>query len=301
MTASGLVKRYGSYTALNGVDFEISGGITGLLGANGAGKTTVLGMIIGLHRADDGALRVLGQDPWSAGAAVRERLGYSPEHHTLPPDVKASDFVRHIAELHGMPKEEANTRSSDALWLVGLGEERFRPMGTMSTGQRQRVKLAQAIAHDPQLILLDEPTDGLDPVQRDAMLELIKNVSTEFGIDVILSSHLLDEVEAICDGVVIIGEGVTLASGALDELRGTGATAVVMDIDGGDPEVEAVRAALANRGMVVSVLGRRLTVEGDDEAVFDVARDACVDAGVGISRLSRRRLSLEDVFLERLG
>ncbi len=301
VTASGLVKRYGSYTALNGVDFEISGGITGLLGANGAGKTTVLGMIIGLHRADDGALRVLGQDPWSAGAAVRERLGYSPEHHTLPPDVKASDFVRHIAELHGMPKEEANTRSSDALWLVGLGEERFRPMGTMSTGQRQRVKLAQAIAHDPQLILLDEPTDGLDPVQRDAMLELIKNVSTEFGIDVILSSHLLDEVEAICDGVVIIGEGVTLASGALDELRGTGATAVVMDIDGGDPEVEAVRAALANRGMVVSVLGRRLTVEGDDEAVFDVARDACVDAGVGISRLSRRRLSLEDVFLERLG
>ena len=295
------MKRYGSFTALNGVDLDIAHGITGLLGANGAGKTTILGMLIGLHHADAGTISVLGHDPWSAGAKVRERLGYAPEHHQLPADVRAADFVRHVAELHGLPKAEATTRASDALWLVGLGEERFRPMGTMSTGQRQRVKLAQAIAHDPDLIMLDEPTDGLDPVQRDVMLDLIKNVASEFSIDVILSSHLLDEVEAVCDNVTIIGEGVTIASGKLDELRDPASIGIVLDLDGSDAEATAVGTALQNTGFVVETNRTHLVIEGDDEAVFDAARDACAQAGVGIMRLQRRRLTLEDVFLERLG
>lgn len=301
MTARGLIKRYGSFTALNGVDLDIQSGITGLLGANGAGKTTVLGMVIGLHAPDGGTLEVLGHDPWSDGVRVRERLGYAPEHHLLPPDVRAADFVRHIAELHGLPRAEATTRSSDALWLVGLGEERFRPMGTMSTGQRQRVKLAQAIAHDPELVLLDEPTDGLDPVQRDAMLDLIKQIATDFSIDVILSSHLLDEVETVCDSVVIIGDGLTLAAGPLDELRGTDTIAVVIELDGSDEAVTGVASSLRSHGLVVSHEARRITVEGNDESVFDLVRDACAEARIGIVRLSRRRLSLEDVFLERLG
>lgn len=301
VTARGVVKRYGSFTALNGVDLDIAHGITGLLGANGAGKTTILGMLIGLHHADAGTISVLGHDPWSAGAKVRERLGYAPEHHQLPADVRAADFVRHVAELHGLPKAEATTRASDALWLVGLGEERFRPMGTMSTGQRQRVKLAQAIAHDPDLIMLDEPTDGLDPVQRDVMLDLIKNVASEFSIDVILSSHLLDEVEAVCDNVTIIGEGVTIASGKLDELRDPASIGIVLDLDGSDAEATAVGTALQNAGFVVETNRTHLVIEGDDEAVFDAARDACAQAGVGIMRLQRRRLTLEDVFLERLG
>lgn len=301
MTARGVVKRYGSYTALDGVDLDIAHGITGLLGANGAGKTTILGMLIGLHRADAGSISVLGHDPWSAGPKVRERLGYAPEHHQLPPDVRAADFVRHVAELHGLPKPEANTRASDALWLVGLGEERFRPMGTMSTGQRQRVKLAQAIAHDPELIMLDEPTDGLDPVQRDVMLNLIKSVAREFSIDVILSSHLLDEVEAVCDNVTIIGEGVTIASGTLDDLRDPDSIGVVLDVDADDAEAARLAADLQGRGFVVTVDRHRLVIEGDDEAVFDAARDACATAGLGITRLQRRRLTLEDVFLERLG
>lgn len=295
------MKRYGSYTALNGVDLDIAHGITGLLGANGAGKTTILGMLIGLHRADAGSISVLGHDPWSAGPKVRERLGYAPEHHQLPPDVRAADFVRHVAELHGLPKAEATTRSSDALWLVGLGEERFRPMGTMSTGQRQRVKLAQAISHDPDLIMLDEPTDGLDPVQRDTMLELIKSVASEFSIDVILSSHLLDEVEAVCDNVTIIGEGVTIASGTLDQLRDPDSIGVVVEIDAPDHQTAEIGTALRGLGFVVEIDRSRLVIQGDDERVFDAARDACVQAGVGIVRLQRRRLSLEDVFLERLG
>ena len=301
VTARGVVKRYGSYTALNGVDLDIARGITGLLGANGAGKTTILGMLIGLHRADAGSISVLGHDPWSAGPQVRERLGYAPEHHQLPPDVRAADFVRHVAELHGLPKAEATTRSSDALWLVGLGEERFRPMGTMSTGQRQRVKLAQAISHDPDLIMLDEPTDGLDPVQRDTMLELIKSVASEFSIDVILSSHLLDEVEAVCDNVTIIGEGVTIASGTLDQLRDPDSIGVIVEIDAPDHTATEIGMQLQGLGFVVEVDRSRLVIQGDDEGVFDAARDACAQAGVGIVRLQRRRLTLEDVFLDRLG
>ncbi|MEZ5225522.1 MAG: ATP-binding cassette domain-containing protein [Acidimicrobiales bacterium] len=133
VVAEHVAKSYRGHAALVDTTFTIESGVTGLLGANGAGKTTLLGMIIGLHPVTSGTLRVLGHDPWSDGSAVRERLGYAPEHHTLPPDVKAADFVRHVAELHGLPDDEAQTRASDALWLVGLGEERFRPMGTMST------------------------------------------------------------------------------------------------------------------------------------------------------------------------
>ncbi|MEM9566072.1 MAG: ABC transporter ATP-binding protein [Actinomycetota bacterium] len=296
VAADGVTKRYGSFTVLTGVNFIIGGGITGLLGANGTGKTTLLGMMLGLHQTDGGSLRVLGIDPYSAGAEVRARLGYAPEHHTLPPDVKASDFVRHVAELHGLPKREATTRASDALWLVGLGEERFRPLGTMSTGQRQRVKLAQAIAHDPSLVLLDEPTDGLDPVQRDDMLVLIRRVATEYGIDVVLSSHLLDEVQQICDGAVIIGDGRVLASGSLEELRGGGSDIVVELEDAAT--VQPVVAGLQARDIAVTVDGRLLVATGQDDRVFDIARDVCANAGAGITRLSRRRLSLEDVFLE---
>ncbi len=301
MTARGVAKSYGGHVALSGVDFDIEPGITGLLGANGAGKTTMLGMIIGLHPRDSGTLEVLGHDPWSDGVTVRERLGYAPEHHTLPPDVRAADFVRHVAELHGIPKAEATTRASDALWLVELGEERFRPMGTMSTGQRQRVKLAQAIAHDPGLVLLDEPTDGLDPVQRDVMLDLIKSVSTEYGINVILSSHLLAEVERICTGVVIIGDGRTIASGPIDQLRDPAARAVVVELDATEAEVEAVAADLRAAGVTVERDRRRLTMAGDDPATYDRVVAVAVARQVGIIRLGSSVSTLEDVFLGATG
>jgi len=299
--ARGVSKSYGKVDVLSSVDFDIIEGVTGLLGANGSGKTTLLGMILGLHPVSGGQLIVYGENPWTAGSDVRTLTGYAPEHHTLPPNLRADEFVRHVAELHGLPPAEATTRSSDALWLVGLGEERFRPMGTMSTGQRQRVKLAQAIAHDPKLILLDEPTDGLDPVQRDAMLDLIAEISANFGINVLLSSHLLDEVERICNGVVIIGEGRTLAAGPLDELRGSAAAGVQLELDAAGPQVEQVRGLLAADGFEVRAEGRRITIEGEEDRAFDAARDACVAAEAGIARLNRRRLTLEDVFLEQLG
>ena len=286
-------KRWGKTAALAGATFEIQDGVTGLLGANGAGKTTLLGLLLGLHRPDDGRLEVLGLDPSEAGPQVRERLGYAPEHDALPPDVKAHDLVRHMAEIHGLPTREAVARASDALWHVGLGEERFRPIGTMSTGQRQRVKLAAALAHDPALLLLDEPTNGLDPVQRESMLDLIRRIGSEFGIHVVLSSHLLEEVERVCDGVVILSGGRVVAQGDLDTLR-RGDTGLVVDLDGdGAPMAARLRAS----GLGVEQDGIHLVVQGAEDVAADAVRDAATALDVGIRRLQRRTATLEDVFL----
>jgi ABC-2 type transport system ATP-binding protein len=291
----GVGKRWGRTVALHRATCTIESGVTGLLGANGAGKTTLLGLILGLDVPDEGQLRVFGIDPSTAGPDVRALLGYAPEHHLLPPDVKAVDFVRHVAELHGLPPREATNRASDVLWQVGLGEERGRAMGTMSTGQRQRVKLAQALAHDPKLVLLDEPTDGLDPVQRDAMLELIHRIGHEFGITVLLSSHLLEEVERICDAAVILGGGQVVAAGTLQELRGDG-EGVTVELDG-DPElIHQTLTAIHGRGAQVRAEGRGYVITGDEQ-VFDVVRDVIARTGVGLRRLGRRTISLEEVFL----
>jgi ABC-2 type transport system ATP-binding protein len=295
----GLAKSWGATRVLDGVHFSIGRGVTGLLGSNGAGKTTLLGMVLGLHRPDAGRLEVLGLDPTQAGPEIRARIGYSPEHHMLPPDMRAHDLVRHIAEVHGLPKRAATTRASDALWQVGLGEERFRAIGTMSTGQRQRVKLAQALAHDPALLLLDEPTDGLDPVQRDDMLELIRRIGHDFGIDVVLSSHLLEEVERICDGVVILGGGRVVAAGLLDDLRGE-STGVVAHLES---DVDLVAAQLTGVGWDVIVEGDQLTVDvrGDVGLTLDAVRDAVANVGAPLRGLSPRRVSLEQIFLRELG
>ncbi len=294
LAAEGIAKRWGNTIALSEVTFSIPPGVTGLLGSNGAGKTTLLGMVLGLHRPDAGSLEVLGLDPAVAGPEVRQRLGYAPEHHNIPPDVRAHDFVRHLAEVHGLPRREATARASDALWMVGLGEERFRPMGTMSTGQRQRVKLAQALAHDPRLVLLDEPTDGLDPVQRDDMLALIGRVGRDLGIDVVLSSHLLDEVERICDNAVIIDDGRVVASGTITELVGdTGG--LVLDVDG---DAGSLVRALTEAGLVASAEGStvRVAAQGDTD-LLGITTDAVIRLDLGVRRLHSGRRSLEDVFL----
>jgi ABC-2 type transport system ATP-binding protein len=296
--ADGIAKRWGATTALDGASFTVGPGVTGLLGSNGAGKTTIFGMILGLHHPTEGTLSVLGLDPTSMGHEVRARVGYSPELHTLPEDMRAHDLVRHIAEVHGIPHREATARASDVLWQVGLGEERFRPVGTMSTGQRQRVKLAQAIAHDPALVLLDEPTDGLDPVQRDDMLALIRRVGTEFGINVLLSSHLLEEVERVCDATVILGGKRVVASGQIDDLKRHTEGMLIELVDGLDAVTVELRAA----GAMVELTGpERLLVQWPDhdpDALYDLVRDALTATGAGVRRLAPRRVSLEDVFLE---
>jgi ABC-2 type transport system ATP-binding protein len=289
--AEEVVKRYGATAALAGVTTSIGRGVTGLLGANGAGKTTLLGLLLGLDRPDAGSLRVLGLDPASAGPEVRALVGYSPEHRAVPPDMAAYDLVAHLAAVHGLPARAAATRASDALWHVGLGEERFRQIGTMSTGQVQRVKIAAALAHDPKLLLLDEPTDGLDPTQRDEVLALIRRIGADYGIDVVLSSHLLDEVERVCDSVVILGEGRVLAAGPLEQLRAR-VGGWVLEVDDG---TDRLAAALVAEGLTVTADAARLLVEGTDDP--HVLRDAVAGLGLGLVRLQRRRLRLEDVML----
>jgi ABC-2 type transport system ATP-binding protein len=295
--ARGVRKAWGATPVLEGVDLDVAGGVTGLLGSNGTGKTTLLGLLLGLHRPDAGTIEVLGVDPARAGHEVRAQVGYAPEHDVLAPETKAVDLVRHLTEVHGLPRREATARASDALWQVGLGEERLRPVGTMSTGQKQRVKIAAAVAHDPALVLLDEPTNGLDPVQRDEVLALISRIGGEFGVHVLLSSHLLEEVERVCDSVVILGGGRVIASGPLRDLRGSD-SGLVVDLDlppGGS--AAPVAEALAARGLTVTVEGARLAVaQGGDEAL-DAVRDVLADSGVGVRRLSARTATLSDVFL----
>lgn len=298
ISAAAVSKSWGPHSVFTDLTADIPPGVTGLLGSNGSGKTTLLGMLLGLHQPDSGGLTVLGQDPATAGPELRQIIGYSPEHHDLPVDVAAQDLVRHVAEIHGLPKREATTRSSDALWLVGLGEERARPIGTMSTGQRQRVKLAQAIAHGPSLVLLDEPTDGLDPVQRDDMLELIRRIGTDFGINVLLSSHLLEEVERIADNVVIISGGKAVASGPIASLRSGRGGLVVTVADG----AQELADALVDQGLDVDIVGQRLTVGADKDPseIADVVRDALATTEAPLRRLVPRQQSLEDLFLEEV-
>ncbi len=296
VVASGVTKRYRGTTALSALDVEIGKGITGLLGPNGAGKTTLIALVLGLRRRDAGSLSVLGHDPATSGIEVRARIGFAPEHHNLPPDVQAADLVRHLGELHGLPARAAIQRTNDVLWLVGLGEERFRPLGTMSTGQRQRVKLAGAIVHDPELVVLDEPTDGLDPLQREEMLALIRRVGTEFGMDIVVSSHHLEEVERICDAVVILGGGAVVRAGRIGELRGEEPTLVVTV----DELADELASTLLARGFAATVAGAAVSLASADGA-HDAIRDAVADLGIGISRLGPAERTLEDVYLEAAG
>ena len=299
VTVDAVTKRWGHLLALDDVTVAVPPGVTGLLGANGAGKTTLLGLVLGFHRPDAGTVKVLGRDPSTVGPEVRARVGYAPEHDALPPDVRAQDLVRHVAELHGIPRRHAVLRASEALGFVGLGEERFRDVGTLSGGQKQRVKVAQAIAHDPQLVLLDEPTNGLDPLQREEMLALLRRIGTELGIHVIISSHLMTEVERVCDAVVVLDAGRLAGAGSMAGVRTVGA-GVVVEVD---REAQALAALLVEHGMTARVVAPRtldVEVAADDATATDrilaTVRDNVATLGCGLRRMQPRTASLEEVF-----
>ncbi|HET9613347.1 MAG TPA: ABC transporter ATP-binding protein, partial [Candidatus Limnocylindrales bacterium] len=216
IATNALTKRYGeSVTALDGLTVEIEPGIVGLVGSNGAGKSTLIKILLGLIRATSGSATVFGLDVATRGIAIRELVGYMPEHDCLPTDMSATDVVSHLAQVSGLPRAAARERTAEVLRHVGLYEERYRAIGGYSSGMKQRVKLAQALVHDPRLLLLDEPTNGLDPAGRDEMLELIRRTGTEFGIAVIVASHLLGEIERVCDHLVAIEGGRLLRSAPL--------------------------------------------------------------------------------------
>ena len=291
--------QFPSTRALDSLDVSIPSGVTGLVGANGAGKTTLISLVLGLLTPTAGSINVLGLDPAHKGPELRAQIGYGPERNVFPDDLRAYDFVRHLAEVKGLPRDEARSRASDSLYLVGLGEERFRALGTMSTGQRQRVKLAQAIAADPRLIVLDEPTDGLDPVQRDEMLNIIVQVNRNFGIDVMLSSHVLEEVERVCDHVVALAEGKLIAQGSMVDLAGAsgGIELELVEIADRPRSVDDVAARLVAAGAGVRRNGTMLSVVGlSDDELFDLVARSVVDVGARIRRLGNHRRTLDDIF-----
>ena len=299
VSTAALTQRFGSTVAIDALDVSIRPGITGLVGANGAGKTTLLSALLGLRPPTSGSATVLGLDPRGQGAALRAKVGFAPERDLLPDEMRAVDFVRHLSQVRGLPRSEARTRASDSLWLVGLGEERTRTLGTMSTGQRQRVKLAQAIASDPELVLLDEPTSGLDPTQRSEMLTLIGEISNEYSVSVVLSSHLLEEVERVCDHIVALDAGRLVAEGPIEELVGDGDGITLELVDIAEPAgtVDVVESTLRRGGIEVERVGTTLRLSGrDPDELSDRVRDAVADAGARIRRLEARRRTLADLF-----
>ncbi|KOX20133.1 ABC transporter [Saccharothrix sp. NRRL B-16348] len=290
--------RYGGeVTALADLTLEIEAGVVGLVGVNGAGKTTLIKLALGLLTPTSGRIRVLGLDPIADGEQVRAKVGYMPEHDCLPPDVVAAEFVTHMARVSGLPAAAARERASETLRHVGLYEERYRRIGGYSTGMKQRVKLAQALVHDPELLLLDEPTNGLDPAGRRAMLDLVHRIGTEFGISVVVCSHLLGEIERICTSLVAIDAGTLLRSATLSSMTEHN-DLLVVEVDEG---AERLAAALTAGGLDVRRRNRVLTVRlgEDDGAVYDLIRDAVADLDLSLHRLERQRHQVADLFRDR--
>ncbi|HVA88210.1 MAG TPA: ABC transporter ATP-binding protein [Chloroflexota bacterium] len=286
-------KRFGRVRALVDASLTIGPGCTGLLGANGAGKSTLIKLVLGLLAPDAGEARIAGLDPVKQPLALRALVGYMPEHDCLPSDWLAQDFVRYMGELHGLPRRVAIQRANDTLYHVGLGEERFRAIGGFSTGMKQRVKLAQALVHDPTIMLLDEPTNGLDPAGRDEMLDLIARVTNQMGIHVLLSSHLLADVERVAGSVVIMAGGQVMVQGSLAELM----TATPQVIVRTHEPPAALQRALERRGLTVRLDELDLQVAFETPDVFDAIRDAAVETGTGLTYLKRRVRTLEDIYL----
>ena len=287
-----LTKTYGPVLAVSDLTVQVEPGGVGLIGANGAGKSTLIKMVLGLLPPTSGTATVLGLDVASDGVAIRARVGYMPEHDCLPPDVSATEFVVHMARMSGLTRTAARERTADALRHVGLYEERYRPIGGYSTGMRQRVKLAQALVHDPQLVLLDEPTNGLDPAGRDDMLGLIRRIGTEFGISVLVASQLLGELERVCDHVVVIDAGRLLrSSSTADVTAASGLVAVEVD-ERSDELAAALRAA----GLGVVPAGALIEVDLQDDTTYDIVRDNVSSLGLGLIRMERRRHRMAEIF-----
>ena len=298
IATNALTKRYGSaVTALDGLTLELEPGIIGLVGSNGAGKSTLLKILLGLLEPTSGSATVFDLDVASQGIEIRELVGYMPEHDCLPPDVSATDIVAHLARISGLPRSAARERTAEVLRHVGLYEERYRAIGGYSTGMKQRVKLAQALVHDPRLLFLDEPTNGLDPAGRDEMLELIHRTGNEFGIAVIVASHLLGEIERVCDHLVAIEEGKLLRNAPLRAFTERTGTLAVEVEEGSDRLAER----LAGRGLRVVADGNAVVVDLVDETPFDLVRDTVVELDLALVRMEQRRHRLEDLFRDGPG
>ena len=294
----GVVKRYGSVVALDGVGARIEERAVGLLGANGAGKSTLMRTILGLIRPDEGSVNVMGmglERSWD----IRRRLGYMPEHSALPMGMTARDLVVHMGELRGLPRRVAVLRASEVLFQVGLEEERSRLIRTFSVGMKQRTNLAQAIVHSPSLVILDEPTNGLDPAGRDEMLTLVRRLSSDLGIAVIMSSHVLEDVVRTCDSVIVLREGRVAATRRLTAADAEHEVAVQVQVDG---DVGRFVQAAAALGLQAERRDGWVLIDGPDAgAVLRGVRDAACTAEVGLRQLRRAGPTLEESLIGAIG
>jgi ABC-2 type transport system ATP-binding protein len=297
-----LTMRFGAIEALTALDIAVGEGVTGLVGANGAGKSTLIKILLGLLEPTSGTATVLGHDIATHAAEIRRLVGYMPEHDCLPPDVSASDFVVHMGRMSGLPATVARERAADILRHVGLDEERYRQMGGYSTGMKQRAKLAQALVHDPRLVFLDEPTNGLDPAARLVRLPEVEPICPVFGIAVLVNSHLLGELEKVSDHVIVLDGGRLLRSSATaDFTQQTGG--LLVEVLGGDAERDLLGESLAKAGLSCRPRGQLVAIDpppehlAGDGAVHDLVRDATADLGLGLVRIQADQAHLEDVFL----
>ncbi|MCH2102090.1 MAG: ABC transporter ATP-binding protein [Planctomycetes bacterium] len=297
-----LVVRYGNFTALKGISAQFPGGGLGLLGPNGAGKSSMLRSILGLIEPTSGQVRLFGQSTKKDPAGLRRRIGYMPERDTWVGGMSAVRGLAHLAEICGFFPDDAMLRAHDVLYFVGLGEERYREVHTFSTGMRQRFKLAASLVHDPDLLFLDEPTNGLDPRGRTRMLDLIERVCNEHGIHLILASHLLPDVERLCDQVWVLDRGEMKKSERMETLTAAarGAKRVRVERHQVGAFTDAVTAAGLHLGTGRSdtefVLSRGEEADVENGEVFDLA----AQAGVRLLAVQAAARSLEDAFLEAL-
>ncbi len=288
-TTHQLSHRYPGVLALDGVDLDVPPGRIGLVGANGAGKSTLIKILLGLLDPSGGSVRVLEHDVASERRSVRERVGYMPEGACLPLEQTAADFVTYAAELAGLPANASRRRASEALTLVGLDEERFRYLGDFSTGMFQRVKLAQAIVHDPEVVFLDEPASGLDPDGRAQMLDLIRRLG-DFGISVVFSTHIIADIEQSCEWVVMLDAGKLLRAGPLARLGTHGV--VRLEVVG---DQEAVAHRLREAGATVTTARTHLLVAADADP-FGMILAATAAEHAGIRAMREAEVTLEEAF-----
>ncbi len=294
--AEGLVKDYPRVRALDGLTLDVPAGAVGLLGPNGAGKSTLIKILLGFVHPSTGSVRVLGLDPRRDPLEVRQKIGYMPEVESFIPNLTAVDYVYLAARLTGLPHTDAMPRTHRVLNYVGLHEERYRRLGTYSTGMKQKAKFAQAIVHHPRLLLLDEPTTGLDPRAREEMLHLIRDISHGKGIDVVLSTHILHDVEVVCDHVVVLHRGRRVAQDAMGALvRGPDA-AYEVRLKGDRLRFLACLREEGLEGAESDGDGVRVPHGQGTSAILRAA----LKAGVQVRRLVRVQATLEDQFAKLL-
>lgn len=294
----GLEVQLGGRTILQGLTGVLKSRAIGLLGPNGAGKSTLINTLLGFHAPSKGRARVFGLDNHTNGRSLRSLVGYMPENDAFISKMSGVRFVRYMAELSGLPPEQAMERAHEAFVYVGLGEARYRPVGTYSLGMKQLAKLAQAIAHGPKLLILDEPTNGMDPPARKRLIELICEIRETGDICLLLSSHLLRDVEDTCDEVLILRNGRIASICNLVEERRANRKFLEMETFGAE---ESFTTALESLGCQCAVFGNgRIKVVMPDAVEIRQVFKVAADRGVQIRRMNHRRDSLEDIFLNAM-